>query len=576
MRTFLLLILSAAVAQAVIIPTNRRITWQDNVGISGGIPAVTTVYQNYSTAPTEATLQSAINSCPSNQVITLGDWTNTYTTDLNIQTSGCVVRGTTNANGFPKTRLIFTGGKVQLRSSGFNDNNLTTSVNLSVDAHLGDTTLTFAATPTWITPGELYVLDELDDATLINGIGEQGGQSYRQIKGQGARGRAQTVLVTAKGVTTVTLQLPINEDFRVSQTAQLAQYPTTSSLKRAGIEDVYLEFQYGSSGTEAMNFYGTQECWLKNVYSDNAPGTYHVWSIFCYRPEIRHCYYKNAHFLGGGQGYGITLYHYTSYGLFEDNIVTNLHCGCTVNYGSSGNVFGYNYFGGGVSDANQNPGISAHGVSTWKCLFEGNWSYNKLLFDFTHGSGGTRHTVFRNRILGLSRSGIGDQVPMSIERYNRQQNIIGNLLGVSGIHNNVYRWSAPVSCTGSNAIIREGYFLNVNCDSSSFDSETTLTNIYHGNYDVFTASPGINWDLSIADHSLPDSYYRTTKPSFFANRPWPPFDPSSTNAAAMDPTNIPAGFRYAYGFDPPSGSASSSGTLPTRPRTRATRAGVFR
>src|SRR5262249_1622682 len=48
--------------------------------------------------------------------------------------------------------------------------------------------------------------------------------------------------------------------------------------------------------------------------------------------------------------------------------------------------------------------------------------------------------------------------------------------------------------------------------------------------------------------------YLTSKPSWFGDRPWPPIDPASPATAV--PTNLPAGYRYTFGVDPPTGPAN--------------------
>ena len=74
----LLLLLSAGLAIAEIIPANRIAPWRGNVGVPGGIPARTTIYKNIVTDlgadPTGNTdcstiIYNAIVSCPPGQVV---------------------------------------------------------------------------------------------------------------------------------------------------------------------------------------------------------------------------------------------------------------------------------------------------------------------------------------------------------------------------------------------------------------------------------------------------------------------------------------------------------------------------
>src|SRR6185437_11393668 len=91
-----------------------------------------------------------------------------------------------------------------------------------------------------------------------------------------------------------------------------------------------------------------------------------------------------------------------------------------------------------------------------------------------------------------------------------------------------------------------------------FDLNVNNTMIKQGNYDYLTNS--IVWDPNISDHSIPNSYFRTSKPSFFGSLTWPPFDPANPPGAFNDTniSRIPAGYRYVHGIDPPGVSAPST------------------
>ena len=59
----------------------------------------------FATSATASQINSAIDSCPSNQVITLDSGTFSLTSDIELDKSGVVLRGATNANGTPATTL---------------------------------------------------------------------------------------------------------------------------------------------------------------------------------------------------------------------------------------------------------------------------------------------------------------------------------------------------------------------------------------------------------------------------------------------------------------------------------------
>jgi hypothetical protein len=59
----------------------------------------------------------------------------------------------------------------------------------------------------------------------------------------------------------------------------------------------------------------------------------------------------------------------------------------------------------------------------------------------------------------------------------------------------------------------------------------------------------------IAPETLPASLYRASKPEWFGNLNWPPFDPFNPNPSY---TSIPAGYRYMNnGAEPGSGAGSA-------------------
>ena len=74
-----LLFLQTSSSHADPIPSDRRMNWQGNVGVPGGIPNRTTIYQTISSSlgngstNAQPAINGAVNSCPDNQVIKLPD-----------------------------------------------------------------------------------------------------------------------------------------------------------------------------------------------------------------------------------------------------------------------------------------------------------------------------------------------------------------------------------------------------------------------------------------------------------------------------------------------------------------------
>ena len=73
-----------------VIPSDRLIPWDP--GIPGGIPNRTTIYQTISAGSSQSTIQSALNSCPSGQVVKLAAGSYTLSSSL-IVPSNVTLRG---------------------------------------------------------------------------------------------------------------------------------------------------------------------------------------------------------------------------------------------------------------------------------------------------------------------------------------------------------------------------------------------------------------------------------------------------------------------------------------------------
>ena len=64
------------------------------------------------------------------------------------------------------------------------------------------------------------------------------------------------------------------------------------------------------------------------------------------------------------------------------------------------------------------------------------------------------------------------------------------------------------------------------------------TTLRAGNFDFVTGAT--RWDASIADHTIPDSYFYSSRPAWWDNSPWPPIGPDRAPMVGI----IPAENRY--------------------------------
>ena len=69
--------------------------------------------------------------------------------------------------------------------------------------------------------------------------------------------------------------------------------------------------------------------------------------------------------------------------------------------------------------------------------------------------------------------------------------------------------------------------------------------LIHGNWDAATS--GVTWQDGISDINIPNSLYRSGKPTWFGGLNWPPYDPLNPPANLADAlSRIPAGYRLLH------------------------------
>lgn len=562
-----------------IITDDRKVVWQGNCGVSGGIPGSSgkTISATFSPGATSAQVEAALNAADEDEVVVLNAGTYNWSSRIDWQgvAPGVVLRG-----AGPDVTIIqwsnFSLAGMLMRGPT-QEAPLSTDANLTVDAVKGEFTITLASVPSWVTAGKPIGIDQLDESSFV--LGDDGnpaepgnGESYREIQGNGSRGLGMINRVVSKTATQITFELPLSYGFKTAQTAQIFQpaYVPSSAdantmLTGCGIEDMTLRCTFSGGGTRVVKMETADSCYLKNVEFDS-PSDVAVFIEFSYRCEVRHCYMHDFQLLGGGQGYGVAIYHVGTGILIEDNIITDSHNAMSVNHGGAYNAFVYNYEADGQSGSGQNPGGNTHGVHSYMNIFEGNLLEDKILFDWTNASG-SHQTVFRNRITG-DNPNVGSPEDsascVSVEYYNRYCNIIANHLGTNGAGGqNKYLTSVSSTTHGSQgSILIIGGEININEEFSPSDAVSYTTGSFiliHANYD--TVQDTITYDGNIADHDPVDSYVYASKPAYFGSLAWPPYDPATPRSSKTEDIEaIPAGYRFLNGVDPPAsgGSAGSS------------------
>jgi hypothetical protein len=304
-----------------------------------------------------------------------------------------------------------------------------------------------------------------------------------------------------------------------------------------------------------------------------------------FRCEIRDSYFHDAfHHVPGQTDNDIFLAQKTSATLVENNIIYRLHVGVMLNWGAAGNVVAYNYFASMFDERVPHcayPAMAMHGAHPLMNLFEGNIG-TRFNSDSYWGSS-SHTTLFRNWLSGVDEvcePVAGPRAPVdpgdcftpfqqpwavSAEYQSLNTHLVGNVLGsvyFTTTHLGTYYGTTDTETTpvGEYLLVPPAasgyttpYALRFGypgcCGPSEFESTAAFdTSLIHGNWDW--VDQGVRWDPAIAEHAIPASLYLAGKPSWFGDRDWPPIDPLDS-PTTLEPTAIPAGYRFVHGTPPP-------------------------
>lgn len=537
----LLSLLGGRNAGAEILSADRRINWDP--GVTGGVPARTTIFANVKNAPYNAVgdgvhddtaaIQSAINACPEGQVVYLPAGTYHTTNQISIN-KGVVLRG----DGPALTKIKNTSSSFSIISIGGGG---TGSVIDAVSGYTKNSTSMTVSNATGLSANDYIVIDQLNDPSLVTRTGDEGDCYYCSrpwtSPDGGSRGLGQMVRITAKSGNTLTIDPPLYYTYSAAFSPQVYKVYTT---QYAGVEDLYVENVNGSVKNNIL----MQACaysWLKNIESYRAYER-HISLRRSYRCEIRDSYIHHAGVdYMGGHDYGVSLSMNTTATLVENNVLDHVRHAMVLEWGPAGNVFGYNYVGytrqdtSGVENNWISPDMITHGTHPYMNLFEGNKAH-QASFDWIHGSA-SHQTLLRNSIDGTVPGKAKNLYSVNIWRYNYGINVIGNVLGTPGM-TGTYQFENSTCVDTDRAIYKLGYTYGSDCSPTGNDGNVLATMLRHGNYDYVTKTT--KWDTGITDQTIPSSYYLRSKPAFFGSRVWPAIGPDLNPMIGT----IPAQERY--------------------------------
>jgi hypothetical protein len=507
-----------------IIPDDRAIDWSQ-AGISGGIPNRTTIcatinattYGNGVTDAT-ATIQTAVDSCPANQIVYLPAGTYRLSGTVFVDhpviirgagPSSTIVRPSDTAFLFSPTRGSY-GGQIVVADWVAHYNGGATTLTLSSAAGLS--------------VNKTITIDELSDPSFVNitgGEGEQGSYGRNNAGWEYGKDRAsyQITMVQSINGNDITIDTPLYYTYNASLLPQVWWWD--GNLDYAGAEDLGIDGENADYSLIIYNY--CSNCWARNLELKNIPRSAIMFSIYSFRGEVRDCYIHDSKEPYGPTRYGIELG--GSAFKIENNMFNWVVGPILSSIATSGSVIAYNFIN---STATPNgamfSAIEPHYSHTSHDLYEGNTA-NAISLDNIWGSG-SHETVFRNRLDGGASPLYSNfRSALNIQANHRFVNVVGNVLGTPGVHT-LYELARDTYAEDEDRHIYViGMWSTAWQGMGNYDDLTYSTLMRWGNYDAVTGT--VKWDAAEipsgvavpGSHTLPASFYLAARPGWWST-PW--------------------------------------------------------
>jgi hypothetical protein len=577
------------------LPRERITAWNPGLNAVGGIPHRAKIFKtlNPSGGDDTAAIQSALDTCPANQVVLLGPGTfKIKDPGLSITASNITLRG----SGPAKTRLV-QGPKATMPVVIIGERwfKRTQPTPFASDAVKETNKVVLVRNP-GLAIGELVHVSETYDPSLIVYDPERQNGDY-QGWGDGTKGPreesrpiGQAMEIAAINGNEVTFATGLHIGLRTSHGARLSRIckaggPVIGATKWSGIENLAVADGGGGDGGGNIRVFASAYSWARNIESSGSEGAAFAFEG-SFRCEVRDSYlHSTSNPNPGGAGYGLHFDSYTADSLAENNIIWNFNKVMVMRSSGGGNVVGYNYledgYGQGYPEIVEVGMSGAHQAGAHYELFEGNQAFN---YDSDSGFGGQLYlTVFRNHLTTLRRSLPGVKAPLR-DVANRRgigltvnqwwHSFVGNVIGYPDGYLQSPAIGHPYPKTfspepqgrafkyewlgGPFGHDNHGYtpMWQLGYDGSRWfrtqDKKVQATTLRDANYDYFTRSVrwhGIGGTGAGTTPSptpvLPNSLYLKSKPAFFGSNPWPWVDGSG--AVNPLPGTLPARVRFDEG-----------------------------
>jgi hypothetical protein len=483
------------------LPSERVTLWQPGVTYNGGIPTdrksclATPLVPLGNGKDDLPQIQKAIDTCPDNTVVQLGEGTfnlggasyDYLDAFVRLRRSNITLRGTLK-DGKIATTLItpctYAEGESKQCNTAIVVGTLwlhtddAKSVDVTVDVAKGSKQVTVKSNPGYQV-GELVIVDEETDDSLTwwsprcspQCVQDQKTNpdtpcSYPDCRAWFIRSNrpvGQVNEIAAVQGNVITFSAPFHMPYRVGKRAQVTRYlqdgnsyaPTT----RVGIEDLKVSGGGGGDGGGNIHIWGSSYCWMKNVEAERSSGT-SINFDGTFRCELRDSYvHSTVNATPGGAGYGIGFNAYAADNLVENSISWNFNKVMLMRASGGGNVIGYSYFEDGWIEYDPTyveSGLNAsHYATAHMELFEGNRAWN-FSSDSTWGNA-VFITAFRNHLTGLRGAipplntykydyvdgnnkpsslyyeDLGARVGIAVGENHWWYNFVGNVIGYAGM-----------------------------------------------------------------------------------------------------------------------------------------------
>jgi hypothetical protein len=570
------------------IDASRRVDWS-GAGVVGGIPSGSwTRCGSVIAAPSSsAAINTALGACTANHYVELAAGTFTLS-------AGIVFGGISNVElrgqGANQTFLVFSGGNGCHGGYGSfvnvcitaSDNNFSggpsNSANWTAGYTQGTTTITLSST-TNLHANSVLILDQLDDTADNGGFFVCSSNSISppcSLEGNSGASRAnrsqqQIVLVTAVNGNQVTFTPGLYVD-NWTGTKSPGAWWATSPITHDGVRDLSLDYSSntGDKGIFISDCYG---CWVYGVRSIDS-GKAHVELVQSMHDEVRDSYfYLTQNSIS--QSYGIEALA-ASDDLYINNINQYVATPLMVNGSCEGCVLAYNYsindYYTGSSSHYNLPTTNQHTGGEDMMLWEGNvggmfsadnfHGTHNFVTSFRNYWQGTQPTCWAAGTTNAFGACTDQLIGLDIHAYSRFYNLIGNVVGASGVHTTYGNGSKPIF------ELNDG---NTEAGKTVPSDPLVTTTLFRwGNYDTVTNavhwcgnSSNTGWTAHCsstggacsggscvsevpsglsqyansipATETLPASLYFAAKPSWWpVAKVWPPIGPDVTGGNVRD------------------------------------------